>query len=84
MPPKKFDELYNPDDWKIFGKLINKTEDDINKLIEQKKTIEYNVFVPKPRNNNTGIEIAVIFSLLLLYTLGIFLLKNKNVKPVNI
>lgn len=79
MPAKRFDELYNPNDWKIFGKLINKTDDEINKLIEQKKTKEYNVLVPKPGNTNAGIEIVLIISLLLLYTLAILKLKNQNI-----
>lgn len=63
MPSKKFDELYKPDDWKIFGQLINQKDVDINKLIEQKKTIEYNVLVPKPKENMAGMEIVVIICL---------------------
>jgi hypothetical protein len=64
IPAKKFDELYKPDDWIIFGQLINIKEGEINKLIEQKKTSEYNVFVPKPRNNSAGLNIVVISCLL--------------------
>jgi hypothetical protein len=77
MPPKKFNEIYKPDDWRIFGQLINNKDDEVDKLIEQKKTSEYNILVPKPRKNNAGIEIAVIISLLLLYTLGTLKIKNR-------
>ena len=63
-PPKRFDELYNPDDWIILGKLINKSEVEINELVEQKRRVEYNVFVPKPVKSNEEIEFVVISCLL--------------------
>jgi len=72
MPAKKFDEVYFPNDWRIFGQLINKTDDEINKLIEQKKTSEYNVLVPKPENNRAGFEIIVIICLLGLFAFAKF------------
>jgi hypothetical protein len=83
MPARNFDELYNPNDWKNFGKLMNKPVDEINTLIDKKRTIVYNVFVPAPGRNKAGIEIVISISLLLLYALGISKLKNKNVSPVN-
>ena len=79
LSPKKFDELYNTDDWKIMGQLLNQNDAEINKFIEQKKTREYNILVPKPRSNKAGIEIGLIIGLLLLYTLGILKLKNRNI-----
>jgi len=72
MPAKKFDELFNPQDWRIFGILINKSEDDINKLIEQKKTSEFNLLVPKPRNNSAALNIVVISCLLGIFALSKF------------
>jgi hypothetical protein len=76
MPPKKFNEIYKPYDWRIFGQLINKKDDEINKLIEQKKTSEYNVLVPKPGNNRAGFEIIVIICLLGLFAFTKFKLKG--------
>jgi hypothetical protein len=76
MPPKKFDELYNPDDWKMFGDLLNKTDDDINKLIEQKKTREYAVLVPEPVENRSGLEITVIIFLSGLFAFAKFRIKG--------
>ena len=83
MPPKKFDELYNPDDWLILGNLINKTDFEINKVVEQKRKAEYNVFVPKPGNSNTGIEIVVTSCLLGIFALGRFRI-NKFKKEINL
>lgn len=82
MPAKNFDELYKKDDWKFFGQLINIKDEEINKLIEQMKSREYSVLVPKPKHNSAGLEIALIISSLLLYALGISKLKNKPVSPV--
>jgi hypothetical protein len=76
MPPKKFDELYKPDDWKIFGQLINNTDEEINKLIEQKKRREYDVLLPKPQNNRSGFEIVVIICLLGLFAFAKFKFKE--------
>ena len=79
MLPKKFDELYNPDDWIIFGQLINKSEDEINNLIVQKKTREYYVLVPQPRNNSAGLDIVVISCLLGMFAFSKFkIFKSKK------
>ena len=76
LTPKKFDELYKPDDWRIFGQLINPNDVDIDKLIKQKKTREYNVLVPKPKDNMAGMEIVVIICLSGLFAFAKFKLKG--------
>jgi hypothetical protein len=78
LTPKKFDELYKPDDWRIFGQLINQNDVDINKLIEQKKSIEYNVLVPKPKDNVAGMEIIVIICLTGLFAFAKVKLKGNS------
>ncbi len=77
MPSRKFDELYDRDSWRNLGKLINKTDDEITKLIEQKRSIAYNVSVPRPGKTSATIEITAIICLLLLYAFGISKLKRK-------
>jgi len=72
MTPKKFDELYTPDEWIVFGHLINIKDDEINKLIEQKKSREYTVIVPKPGNTRVGLDLAVISCLLAIFAFGKF------------
>jgi hypothetical protein len=63
IPPKKFDELYKADDWKSFGQLCNKKDNEIIKMIEQNRTRQYSVLVPKPGNNRPGFETVVIICL---------------------
>jgi hypothetical protein len=33
IPFNRFEELYKPDDWKIMGKLINRSDDEMNREI---------------------------------------------------
>jgi hypothetical protein len=79
IPSKKFEELYKPDEWKILGQLINKSDDEMNKYFGQMKMKEININVPGPRNNSSSIENILIISLLLLFILGKLILKNMSV-----
>jgi hypothetical protein len=76
IPSRKFEELYNPDDWKIFWRLMNKSDDEMNRYIGLMKTRETNISIPEPENNSSIIEIILIISLLLLFLFGKLALKN--------
>jgi hypothetical protein len=76
IPLKKFEELYNPDDWKIFWRLMNKSDDEMSTYIGLMKTRETNISIPQPASNSSIIEIILIISLLLLYLFGKLALKN--------
>ena len=76
IPSKKFEELYNPDEWKILGQLINKSDDEMNKFFGQMKMKEININVPAPGNNSSIIEYILIISLLLLFTSAKLIFKN--------
>lgn len=76
IPLKKFDELYKADDWKSFGQLSNKKDSEIIKMIEQNRTRQYSVIVPKPRANRAGLEIVVIICLSGLFAFAKFRFKG--------
>jgi hypothetical protein len=76
IPPRKFEELYNPDDWKIMGQLINQSDDEMNRYIGLMKTREFNINVPGPKNNSSIPEIILIISSLLLFLFGELVIKN--------
>ena len=73
---KKFEDLYNPEDWKIFAKLINQSDDELNKRIGQMKLRKINISVPEPGNNSSGIENILIISLLLIFIFAKLVFKN--------
>jgi len=76
IPSKKFEELYNPYEWKILGQLINKPDDEMNKFFGQMKMKEININVPAPGNNSSTIEYILIISLLLIFTSAKLIFKN--------
>ena len=76
IPSKKFEELYNPDEWKILGQLINKSDDEMNKFFGQMKMKEININVPSPVISSSIIEYILIISLLLLFISGKLIFKN--------
>jgi len=76
LPSKKFDELYKVDDWKSWGQLINRSDNEIRNDIEQMRMKEMNVSLPEPKKNTASIEIILIIALLLLYMFGTFKLKR--------
>ncbi|MGD0342839.1 MAG: hypothetical protein ABSA76_14140, partial [Bacteroidales bacterium] len=78
IPSGKFEELYKPNDWKIFFRLINVSDDEINKHIGLMKAKEININVPGPKNNSSILEIVLIISSLLLFLVGRFALKNNS------
>jgi hypothetical protein len=70
IPTRKFEELYNRDDWKIMGKLMNQSNDEINRYIGIMKTREANISIPEPESTSSVTEIVLIISLLLLFLFG--------------
>jgi hypothetical protein len=76
IPSRKFDELYNPDDWRIFWRLMNKSDDDMNRYIGIMKARETNISIPEPERNSSVIEIVLIISLLLLFLFWKLAVKN--------
>jgi hypothetical protein len=76
IPSRKFEELYKPDEWKILGHLINKSDNEMNKYFGQMKMKEININVPGPRNNSSSIEVILIIGLLLLFIFGKIIFKN--------
>jgi hypothetical protein len=65
-----FSELYNPDDWRIMGRLMNKSDSDMQKFFDERKTKKFEVNVPEPVKNKAGVEIGLTICLLLLFALG--------------
>jgi hypothetical protein len=76
IPSRKFEELYNPDDWRIFWRLMNKSDDDMNRYIGIMKARETNISIPEPESKSSIIEIVLIISLLLLFLFGRLAVKN--------
>lgn len=76
LPSRTFDELYKVDDWKSWGQLINKSDDEMERYIGQMKMREININVPEPKKNTASIESIVMIGLLLLYIFGTFKLRR--------
>jgi len=77
LPSKKYDDLYKTDDWKIIGKLINISDDEMGRHIGQMKMREIDINVPEPKQNAAGIESILMISLLLLYVFGTFKVRTR-------
>ena len=76
LPQKKFVELYNPDDWRSFGRITNRSDDEMKKYTDQMAARLINLNVPKLIKNRISIEIILIVCLLALYFIGNYKLKE--------
>lgn len=72
---KKFEELYNPGEYKSMGRLMNISDDQIEKRISWMKMSEIKINVPEPKKNSPGIEVILSIILLLIFVTG------KIIKP---
>ncbi len=72
LPPRKFDELYRTDDWKILGQLISTSDNRLEQHLAQARTREINVNVPEPEKNPASLEIILVISLIVLSIIGKF------------
>jgi hypothetical protein len=75
IPSRKFEELYNPEGWKILFRLINKSDQEINKYTGLMKTKKIDINVPGPQKKSPVIEIILIISSLLLFMAGKLIFK---------
>jgi hypothetical protein len=76
IPSGKYEELYNSDDWKIMGRLLNQSNDEINRYIGIMKTREANISIPEPKSTSAVIEMVLIICLLLLFLFGKLAVKS--------
>lgn len=76
IPSEKFEDLYKPEDWKIFGQLSNRTDEEMNNFFNQMKMRETDFSVPEPENNSSAIEIILLIASIILFISGKLALKN--------